>query len=592
MDFTLLEHVNFNPNSTNGTFSMPSAIMEALIPGYRILYQLFYQVFGIDIGLIMSGCLIAFAISQGIRIIYLRVHGYFLTHYTSTIYVEEYDEIYDFIIDWLASKRVITEGRGLLAVTLRRFQNKEAEDEDVSDAYGIFNFEKWVTKRALRFEPWYGRNSFSFEGRSFSLRRERPEGKRGNWDYLAITCTGRSYEPIKALLQYIRSWSRSTGAEKTIVYRAQQSSSNGYYWARQCTRPSRPLSTISLDEHIKANIVKDINEYLHPTTACWYAARGIPYRRGYLLYGPPGTGKTSISFALAGVFGLGIYCISLSGLSMTDSVLGVLFDSLPDRCIVLLEDVDSAGLRRENPADDSGAKDAKDTKDEKDAKDTKDERDEKDDKPSSATSDEKSDAGAKKSVEPKSVPTTKSSTAISMSGLLNVIDGAASQEGRVLIMTTNYPESLDDALIRPGRVDLKIGFTYATQEQAQDIFIRMYSRENNDKKKTSQNDSSSGSGRTSNVPPDQAKTVRLGGERFLKLIAHQPALEVVEPENLHEMAEAFAVQIPEDKFTPAEVQGYLLNLKREPSKAIEGVGKWRDDLLEAKKKGKKVVNNR
>lgn len=38
----------------------------------------------------------------------------------------------------------------------------------------------------------------------------------------------------------------------------------------------------------------------------WYAERGLPYRRGYLLYGPPGCGKSSFIFALAGHLGLNI----------------------------------------------------------------------------------------------------------------------------------------------------------------------------------------------------------------------------------------------------------------------------------------------
>jgi chaperone BCS1 len=63
---------------------------------------------------------------------------------------------------------------------------------------------------------------------------------------------------------------------------------------------------------------------------------------------------------------------------------------------------------------------------------------------------------------------------ISLSGLLNIIDGAASHEGRVLIMSTNYPEKLGSALIRPGRVDLQVEFTLATHDQIRDIFTRMY----------------------------------------------------------------------------------------------------------------------
>jgi chaperone BCS1 len=45
---------------------------------------------------------------------------------------------------------------------------------------------------------------------------------------------------------------------------------------------------------------------------------------------------------------------------------------------------------------------------------------------------------------------------ISLSALLNVIDSVASQGGRILIMTTIHSESLDDALIRPYRVGMRI----------------------------------------------------------------------------------------------------------------------------------------
>jgi hypothetical protein len=42
-------------------------------------------------------------------------------------------------------------------------------------------------------------------------------------------------------------------------------------------------------------------------------------------------------------------------------------------------------------------------------------------------------------------------------------------------MTTNHLEKLDEALIRPGYVDLQVAITNATHYQAQEIFKRMYS---------------------------------------------------------------------------------------------------------------------
>src|SRR5690606_16609320 len=101
---------------------------------------------------------------------------------------------------------------------------------------------------------------------------------------------------------------------RTVVRRPapKETRSRGVYqWTKVATRPSRPVETVVLDEVQKQKVLWDINEYLHPATPHWYANRGIPYRRGYLFHGPPGTGKTSLSFAIAGVFGLDIYCVSL-----------------------------------------------------------------------------------------------------------------------------------------------------------------------------------------------------------------------------------------------------------------------------------------
>jgi chaperone BCS1 len=47
---------------------------------------------------------------------------------------------------------------------------------------------------------------------------------------------------------------------------------------------------------------------------------------------------------------------------------------------------------------------------------------------------------------------------------LNALDGVGSQEGLVLVMTTNYISGLDDALIRPGHVDRKVQFRLAGRD--------------------------------------------------------------------------------------------------------------------------------
>jgi len=59
---------------------------------------------------------------------------------------------------------------------------------------------------------------------------------------------------------------------------------------------------------------------------------------------------------------------------------------------------------------------------------------------------------------------------ITLSGLLNALDGVATPHGLITVMTTNHREVLDDALIRPGRVDLDEKIDYATANQAVDLW--------------------------------------------------------------------------------------------------------------------------
>ena len=299
---------------------------------------------------------------------------------------------------------------------------------------------------------------------------------------LKLTVFGRSTQPIKVLITEARDRHLLKEKSKTTVRRPslkEQRQRGRHAWSKVATRPSRPIDTVVLDSEQKTRVLVDINEYLHPATPRWYANRGIPYRRGYMFHGPPGTGKTSLSFAIAGFFGLDIYCISLLEPTLTEEDLGLLFNSLPRRCVVLLEDIDSAGLARKGDEAVQITDEPTDTKEDKNDNAGED-------NPgvqlSTSADIAKEVARAFKTVNDSHQRKNRTNNnndnekhGISLSGLLNAIDGVASHEGRVLVMTTNRPEKLDDALIRPGRVDMKIGFTLATKAQIKELFVRMYS---------------------------------------------------------------------------------------------------------------------
>ncbi len=183
-----------------------------------------------------------------------------------------------------------------------------------------------------------------------------------------------------------------------------------------------------------------------------------------------------------------------------------MFISLPRRCILLLEDIDSAGLVKRQEEGGKG----------------------------------------------------KDNNGISLSGLLNAIDGVASPEGRVLVMTTNCPEKLDKALIRPGRIDIKIQFTMATRSQISQLFTCMYSPDNP-------------SSPTITFDKELPNPKHVDGLASGKFATLQSGVNKLTPTDLDDMGKVFANNLPDSKFTLAELQGYFLTRKNEPWRALEEV---------------------
>lgn len=404
---------------------------------------------------------------------------------------------------------------------------------------------------------------------------------------IRIFCYGRTVAPIKQLLREAKMLYFHDTHQKTTIYRPRQKENRREYyslWQQVARRPVRPMDTVVLEAREKDDVLGDINEYLHPSTPRWYASRGIPLRRGYLFHGPPGTGKTSFSFALAGVFGIDIYVISLQDASVTEEDLAALFTKLPRRCIVLLEDIDSAGLRR-NEDDATEEKEEKEEvkvngeapeKPEKESKKEKKSGDSSEDSDSSSSSDD-SDRRRRRKKKRRAVRRRRkdgkliSPETISLSGLLNAIDGVASHEGRVLILTTNKPESLDEALVRPGRVDRQVAFMNATSGQAAELFHRMY--ETHDRK------------------PQAKRLAGADGKKKERTHAVDSLIDekLVDKEELKNIAKAFGEMVPEGEFSPAEIQGFLLKRKKSPRKALEEAKGWIEGTLKQKEAKSKIA---
>lgn len=66
---------------------------------------------------------------------------------------------------------------------------------------------------------------------------------------------------------------------------------------------------------------------------------------------------------------------------------------------------------------------------------------------------------------------------ITLSCLLNILDGTLETPGRMVIITSNYPEKLDNALIRPGRIDMCVEFKKANQKVVAEMYKGFYDLE-------------------------------------------------------------------------------------------------------------------
>merc|ERR1712070_741076 len=58
---------------------------------------------------------------------------------------------------------------------------------------------------------------------------------------------------------------------------------------------------------------------------------------------------------------------------------------------------------------------------------------------------------------------------LNLAGLLNVLDGVVDSPGRIIVMTTNFPDKLDPALIRPGRINKRIHLGHVKHEALCDM---------------------------------------------------------------------------------------------------------------------------
>lgn len=259
----------------------------------------------------------------------------------------------------------------------------------------------------------------------------------------------------------------------------------------------------------------------------------------------------------------------------------MLFVGLPRKCIVLLEDIDCAGVQRNSNRHMDDESDSESSDEEAQSDDES--RNGGGVKAKSSKSSKEKNRSSKN--DSNSLPTAQHRPprmSVSFSGLLNAIDGVASHEGRILIMTTNHRERLDPALIRPGRVDMQIEFGFAGRNTLGEIFRELYSRVDGMDSATIEEEEEVFGGEEESLLSPTEKTGRNELDRQAQYTA-----------TIADLAEKFADMIPADKFTPAEIQGFLMSYKRAPKRAIRKIPGWLNSKpLVATEKGRRKVKEK
>lgn len=169
-------------------------------------------------------------------------------------------------------------------------------------------------------------------------------------------------------------------------------------WSILNKRPARTIDSVHVPKLVKDKLLKDIASFY--VSRAWYENHGVVYKNTYMFFGEPGTGKSSLIFALASHFKKPIYLMATSGLT-EESFLNQL-TTIPRGAFVVLEDVDALSSLED------------------------------------------------RSNQPPDAPLVKS---ISLSSVLNALDGIGSLDGNLIFLTTNYYAKLDKAMTRKGRID-------------------------------------------------------------------------------------------------------------------------------------------
>lgn len=244
---------------------------------------------------------------------------------------------------------------------------------------------------------------------------------------------------------------------KIFIYTLQLIYQNDHHrtflWCEREFQCNRSFNNMFFDK--KADILTRIDHFLNNEK--WYINMGIPYTLGIGLHGPPGTGKTSFIKSLAKHTKRHIINFSLKSIHTNEELTKFFYEATYDplnirnsigfdKKIIVIEDIDCLG-------------DIVKDREQLLLKSSTEGR---------ILQKEGDDAGDKKKVRESDKKT------ITLDDILNLWDGISETPGRIIVISSNYYDQLDTALVRPGRIDLTIELKNASYIVIRDMIRHFY----------------------------------------------------------------------------------------------------------------------
>jgi len=187
------------------------------------------------------------------------------------------------------------------------------------------------------------------------------------------------------------------------------------YWEFMSTTELRPPESLFLREGQRDKLLEYVKNFLNPETKKEYMKFNVPYKCNILLHGSPGSGKTSTCLVVASYVNTNIGIIPVSrGLDDAKLIRAINNVTQNDCKIIIIEDVDCLFEDR------------------------------------------------------KALDTTRNS--LTLSGILNCLDGLCRNDGIIVFLTTNNVNALDRAMVRSSRIDFRMEYSSADEHQTKECF--------------------------------------------------------------------------------------------------------------------------